>query len=71
MITAILNAGILTGKMKLIERVNELDIVIPMPIFSISGDLLNPKLSTTPRFRFVWKRQIKRFTHEYVLKEVV
>ncbi len=71
MITAILKAGILTGKMRLIEPIPEVDILLPIPLFTVTGDFLNEKIKTTPRMTFIWKRQIKQYTHEYVLKEVL
>ena len=71
MITAILNAGILQGKMKIKEPMKNIDIVIPMPLLGFYDDIMDMKLRTTPRLRFIWKRQIKKYTHEYVLAQVV
>lgn len=70
MITAILKAGILQGKMRIKEPMENIDILIPMPLLGFYDDLVAKKLRTTPRFRFIWKRQVKKYTHEYVLAEV-
>jgi hypothetical protein len=69
MITAILEAGILTGKLRLPQRLNEIDILLPVVLMPIMTE--ENKLTTTPRARFIWIGQISRYKHSYRLKEIL
>lgn len=47
----------------------EIDILLPvMGAFDYSAE---PKLTTTPRARFIWYRQISKKKHLYKLKEIL
>lgn len=72
MIIAILKAGLLEGKIKLPERQNEIDIILPIVRPFDYGSLDSPTpLTLTPRARFIWRRQISATKHEYILKEIL
>ena len=71
MITAILEAGILKGKIRMINALPEIDILLPIMLKVNYGELSDTVLDTTPRARFVWNKQIKKFTHLYRLKEIL
>lgn len=69
MIIAILEAGRLEGKIRLPSMQKEIDILLPvMGAFDYSAE---PKLTTTPRARFIWYRQISKKKHLYKLKEIL
>lgn len=71
MITAILCAGKLRGKMKIGVVQPEITIVMPLPLSVTFKDTAYEKNSTYPRMVFEWRRQTGKFTHEYTLKTIV
>jgi len=72
MIIAILKAGILEGKIKLPDRKPEIEIALPLIMVGNYFETYTTKLlSTTPRMRFVWWKQISIHKHEYRLKEIL
>jgi hypothetical protein len=72
MITAILNAGMLEGKMKLPKLEREIEIILPVMKPFDWGDKETGFLPTlTPRAKFVWYKQISRYKHVYKLQEIL
>lgn len=72
MIIAILKAGLLEGKMKLPMRQRGIDIILPLPVRANYWGIENlTEVKTTPRAKFIWRRQISKLKHEYILEQIL
>ena len=69
--TAILEAGILKGKMKMPTHLPHIDIIVPVVGRFRFIEELTPELHTTPVMRFTWWKQTGRYTHVYKLQEIL
>jgi hypothetical protein len=71
-ITAILDAGLLKGKMKL-SKIQERIEIIPFVLMKTHfiEEEVSPIGTITPRMRFVWWKQISKYTHIYKLEDIL
>ena len=72
MITAILKMGILNGKMRLVKPTEEIRIpVVEALTISFLQEAYVPNSPNRHKVLvFEWKRQTKKYTHEYLLKRI-
>lgn len=71
-ITAILELGILKGKMSLPYFRDEIQLAVflPLKVKYADENILEPS-EATPRLVFEWRHQIAKNTHLYTLKEII